>query len=61
MTHDSIETKFWYHGEYEDLNPLELDEKLEAHAKHCPFGVVFSAASFPPNGYVFRATTEDFK
>ena len=48
MTHDLSETKFWYNGEYEPLDHVSLDQKLDQHAMHCPFNIVFSAASFPP-------------
>jgi hypothetical protein len=60
MTHDQSETKFWYHGEYEQLDPISLDEKIDAHAQHCPFGVTFSAASFPLHDYYYIATTADY-
>ena len=61
MTHDNSETKFLYNGEYEQLDPVSLDEKIDAHEKHCPFGVVFSAASFPSDHVVYSRTTEDYK
>lgn len=61
MTHDLSETKFWYDGEYEPLDPASLDEKLNAHALHCPFSTVFSAASFSSDQIIYSATTEDFK
>jgi hypothetical protein len=60
MTHDQSETKFWYHGEYEQLDSISLDEKIDAHAKHCPFGITFSAASFPSSDYIYTSTTEDY-
>lgn len=60
MTHDLSETKFWYNGEFESLDPISLDQKLDAHARHCPFNVEFSAASFPPAPY-YVGTTEDYK
>ena len=60
MTHDQSETKFWYHGEYEHLDPMPLDEKIDAHATHCPFGIIFSAASFPSHDYNYVATTADW-
>ena len=59
MTHDNSETKFWYNGEYEQLDPVSLDQKIDAHAKHCPFGVAFSAASFPSDEIIYSATTAD--
>ena len=59
MTHDLSETKFWYNGEYELLDRMELDEKLDAHALHCPFGITFSAASFPSDQIIYSATTAD--
>ena len=61
MTHDLSETKFWYNGEYEPLDEATIDEKLDAHATHCPFKTVFSAASFPPNDVMFQGTTEDYR
>ena len=61
MTHDQSETKFWYNGEYECLDPISLDEKIEAHATHCPFGVEFAAASFPSSHIIYSGTTEDYK
>ena len=61
MTHDLSDTKYWFNGEYEPLDPMTLDEKLDAHALHCPFKVYFSAASFPSNKIIFQATTEDYK
>ena len=60
MTHDLSETKFWYNGEYEPLDLVSLDEKLGAHALHCPFGVQFSVASFPSSDYNYVATTADY-
>ena len=60
MTHDRSETKFWYNGEFESLDPISLDEKLDAHARHCPFDVTFSAASFPLYDYYHVATTADY-
>ena len=59
MTHDLSETKFWYNGEYEPLDRMALDEKIDAHAVHCPFRVVFSAASFPSDEIIYSATTAD--
>jgi|6_EtaG_2_1085325.scaffolds.fasta_scaffold38670_4 hypothetical protein len=61
MTYDESETKFWYHGEYEELDPMTLDEKLDQHARHCPFGVKFSAASFPSTQIIFTDNTENYK
>jgi hypothetical protein len=61
MTHDKSETKFWYHGEYEQLDPMSLDEKIDAHAIHCPFGIIFSAASFPSNDYIYTSTTAGYR
>ena len=59
MTHDLSETKFWYNGEYEPLDLVSLDEKLDAHALHCPFGIQFSVASFPSDNITYSATTAD--
>ena len=59
MTHDLSETKFWYNGEYELLDRMTLDEKLDAHAVHCPYGEVLSAAAFPSDQIVYSATTAD--
>ena len=59
MTHDLSETKFWYNGEYEPLDEMALDEKLRAHAVHCPFGIEFSAASFPSDEIIYSGTTAD--
>lgn len=61
MTYDLSGTKFWYNGEYEALDPITLDEKLDSHALHCPFKVEFSATSFPSNEIIFQGTTEDYK
>ncbi len=49
MTYDESETKFWFHGEYEPLNIGSVEEKLEQHAAHCPYGeavVALSSESF---------------
>ena len=35
MTFNQSATKFWYNGEYESLDMLSLEEKLEAHELHC--------------------------
>jgi hypothetical protein len=59
MTHDETETKFWYNGEYESLDPMTLDEKLLAHATHCPFGVQFAAAAFSDSTIVYEQNTLD--
>jgi hypothetical protein len=61
MTHDQSEMKFWYHGEYEELDPISLDEKIDAHAAHCPFGIEFSVAAFSSDHIIYSCTTEDYK
>jgi|TARA_R110002020_G_scaffold46539_23_gene132419 hypothetical protein len=35
MTFDQSPSKFWYHGEYEPLDILSVEEKLKAHDLHC--------------------------
>ena len=37
MTHDQEETKFWYNGEYQQLDLSTVTEKLDQHDLHCPF------------------------
>lgn len=57
MTHDQTETKFWHHGEYDPLNAATLEEKLEAHATHCPFGTQFAAAAFADSTVMYQQNT----
>ena len=59
MTHDLSETKFLYNGEYESLDSASLDQKLDDHRLHCPFGVEFSEASFPSDQIIYSGTTAD--
>ena len=61
MTHDKSETKFWFHDEYEELDPIILDEKIDQHARHCPFGIKFAASSFPSDQIIFTDNTENYK
>jgi hypothetical protein len=37
MTHDQTESKFWYNGEYEQLDRATVSAKLDQHDIHCPF------------------------
>ena len=37
MTHDQTETKFWYNGEYQELDRSTVSQKLDQHDEHCPF------------------------
>ena len=37
MTHDQTETKFWYNGEYQQLDKSTVSHKLDQHDEHCPF------------------------
>ena len=37
MTHDQEETKFWYNGEYQQLDLSTVTHKLDQHDLHCPF------------------------
>lgn len=37
MTHDQTETKFWYNGEYQQLDRSTVSQKLDQHDEHCPF------------------------
>lgn len=37
MTHDQTESKFWYNGEYEQLDRDTVSAKLDQHDIHCPF------------------------
>jgi len=60
MTFDQTETKFWNNGEYEPLDACTLEEKLEAHALHCPFGVQFSMVGFPSNEIIFQGNTQEY-
>ena len=43
MTHDQSASKFWYHGEYEELNYFTLEEKLVQHEINCPIGTEVGA------------------
>ena len=60
MTFDETPTKFWNKGEYEPLDPSTLEDKMQAHALHCPYGGQISTIATSDNRIIFEGPTQDF-